>query len=43
MKNYDRKRWTVLLAAVMMVILACPATVLAADGEAATPAVYATF
>ena len=42
--KYNCKKLSVLFAAVMMFVLACPATVLAAaEEEAGTPAVYATF
>lgn len=42
--EYNCKKLSVLFAAVMMFVLACPVTVLAAaEEEAGTPAVYATF
>ena len=42
--KYNCKKLSVLFAAVMMFVLACPVTVLAAaEEEAGTPAVYATF
>ena len=42
--KYNCKKLSVLFAAVMMFVLACPATVLAAaEEEAGIPAVYATF
>ena len=41
--KYNCKKLSVLFAAVMMFVLACPVTVLAAaEEEAGTPAVYAT-
>ena len=42
--KYNCKKLSVFFAAVMMFVLACPVTVLAAaEEEAGTPAVYATF
>lgn len=42
--KYNCKKLSVLFAAVMMFVLACPVTILAAaEEEAGTPAVYATF
>ena len=42
--KYNCKKLSVLFATVMMFVLACPVTVLAAaEEEAGTPAVYATF
>ena len=42
--KYNCKKLSVLFAAVMMFVLACPVTVLAAaEEEAGAPAVYATF
>ena len=41
--KYNRSKLSVLLTAVALFILACPVTVFAAEEEAATPAVYATF
>ena len=41
--NYSKRRIFAGLTAVMLLILACPLTVLAAEEEAAQPAMYATF
>ena len=41
--KFHRNKITALLAMAVLGLLACPATVLAAEEKAATPAVYATF
>ena len=41
--KYNRRKLSVLFAAVMLFVLTCPATVLAAAEEETAPALYATF
>ena len=41
--KFHRNKITALLAMAVLFLMACPTTVLAAEEEAAAPAVYATF
>ena len=41
--KYNRRKLSVLFAAVMLLVLTCPVTVLAAAEEETAPALYATF